>query len=117
MKQPANVPVFFFVGTDPVGVAWLNNCNGGRAFAHFLFLKKAWGEIAGQAGKIGLDYWFSFKVGDEPLFDVILGLIPSDNKRAVRYARRLGFSVLGDVPKMFRFDDVPHSGTVVYLAR
>lgn len=117
MKSPANVPVFFFVGTDPIGVAWLNGCNGSRAFAHFLFLRKAWGKHTLQAGKIGLEYWFSFKVGDESLFDVILGVIPSRNERAVGYVRRLGFSVLGNVPKMFRFDDVPCEGTIVYLTR
>lgn len=116
MKEPANVPVFFFLGTDPIGVAWLNHHSGTKAFAHFLFLRKAWGEHTLKAGRVGLEYWFSFKVGDEPLFDVILGLIPSDNRRAIGFVRRLGFSVLGEIPKMFRFGDTL-SGTVVYLAR
>ena len=117
MKQPENVPVFFFVGKEPVGVACLTNCQGNRAFGHFLYLKSAWGKFTEQAGRLALDYWFSFKVESRQLFNVILGVIPSENVRAVDYVQRIGMTMLGEVPKMVQSGSALKSATVVYISR
>ena len=117
MKQPANVSVFFFVGTDPIGVATLTGCHGNRAFGHFLYLRRAWGKYTEQAGRLALDYWFSFKVGDAQLFDVILGIVPSANVRAIDYVQRIGLKVLGEIPKMVRVNGAAKPATVVYISR
>ena len=60
------------------------------------------GDIAHRAGKLVLDYWRAFVVGNRPLFDVILGIIPSANNRAVEFVQRIGFVKLGEIPKMLR---------------
>lgn len=117
MKQPAVVPVFFFVGQEPIGVACLTGCEGRRAFGHFLFLSNAWGKHTQQAGKLCLDYWFSFKVGNQSLFDVILGIIPTRNQRAIEFVQKIGMSVLGSVPKMVRGRGGPEAATIVYMTR
>lgn len=102
MQSPLNIPVLAFHGMDPCGVAWLNGCGKYYAFGHFLFLRGQRGEIARKAGTGILEYWFSFKLGDRAMFDVILGLVPSVNERAVRYAEDIGLRRLCTVPRMLR---------------
>lgn len=113
MQTPANVPVFCFVGNEMLGVCWLSECGNNRAFVHILFLREAWGR-AEEAGRIVLKYWDGFNVDGVPLFDVLLALIPSYNRIAVSYARRVGFTELGEVPKMIRRE---HPATLLYRVR
>lgn len=100
MKNPENIPVFVFSGDKCVGAAWLNGCSANIAFGHFFFLRGGRGEIARKAGKLILDYWRAFRAGDRPLFDVILGAIPSANIKAIRYAQEIGLVRLGEIPKL-----------------
>jgi hypothetical protein len=100
LKRPANVPIFIFAGRLAVGVAWLNGFSDRRTFGHFLFVKAGWGEFARRAGRLVLQYWRAFRVGDDPLFDVILGLVPSRNTLAIRFVQDIGLVRLGEIPKM-----------------
>lgn len=98
MKKPANVPVFFFRDTEPLGVAWLNGLSGGIAFAHFCGLKAALGSTQ-KIGRLALNYWMSFARTDGgPLLSVILGITPDNNRLAVSFIRRIGFHPLGVIP-------------------
>lgn len=112
MKTPANVPVFAFWGTESIGVAWLNGCSGKHAFGHFLFLRGGRGEKARKAGRLILKYWQSFEDNEGPLFDVILGLVPSANPKAVQYAEDIGLTKVGEIPRISR----GRPGTLLYLA-
>ena len=102
-KNPVNVPVFVFRGHDPIGFAWLNGLSGNYGFGHFCFLNTAWGNETKEAGEMILDYWMAFqdKAG-KPLLDVIVGMIPSDNARAAKYVKKLGFVRSGSIPGMLR---------------
>ena len=111
MKNPENIPVFAFAGDKCIGAAWLNGCSANIAFGHFFFLRGGRGEIARKAGKLILDYWRAFKVNEKPLFDVILGVVPSVNWRATRYVQDIGFVRLGEIPKMLR----GKQATIFYL--
>lgn len=94
MKRPANLPVFFFDGTEPLGVAWLNGLDGVLAFGHFAAMKNARGSTL-ELGEMVLRYWMSWG-----LFNTILGVIPAWNVLAVRFIQRLGFKVLGEIPEV-----------------
>jgi len=113
MQSPLNIPVLAFHGVDPCGVAWMNGCGKYYAFGHFLFLQGQRGEIARKAGRGILEYWFSFKLGDRSMFDVILGLVPSVNVRAMRYAEDIGLRKLCTIPRMLREQDA----TLLIIAR
>lgn len=116
MKQPANVPVFCFLGAEPIACAWLNGHSGGRAFGHFLVTSSVKGHTQ-ECGRICLDYWFSFRVNGRQLFDVILGVIPSFNRSAIEFVKRIGLTVLGEVPKAVRIDGEPQPATLLYAVR
>lgn len=93
MQKPSNVVVFFFDHFEPLGLAWLNGLNGSTAFAHFCGLKSARGRSV-EIGRAALGYWMqNFK-----FLRVILGLTPSNNRLAVRFIERIGFSVMGEIP-------------------
>lgn len=113
MQAPANVPVFAFAGTRPIGVAWLNGCSGTHAFGHFIWLKGGRGELARSAGRLIVKYWLSWVDNGKPLFNVILGVVPAWNERAVQYAQDIGLTRLGEVPRLCR----DAAGTVLYLSR
>jgi hypothetical protein len=113
MQEPDNVPIFVFSGQECVAAGWLNGCAGNAALGHFIVLRAGRGEIARQAGKLVLNYWCSFRVLDKPLFDVILGIIPSENYRAIRFAREIGLTELGEIPKLLH----GKPATLLYLAR
>lgn len=113
VRAPSNLPVFVFAGDRPIGLAWLNGCAGSYAFGHFMFLRGGRGTIAREAGRRILDYWMGFADGDEPLFDVILGMVPAWNTRAIDFVVGLGLVRLGDIPKILH----GHPATVLYYAR
>ncbi len=92
--------VFRTGGQKPIGIAWLNGLGKNYAFAHFFFLKEAWGRESFEAGQIIQRYWFS--LGDEQLFKVLIGNIPSVNKPAIDFVKKLGWTVLGEIPYMAR---------------
>lgn len=100
MKQPTNLPVFVFRGTEPIGVAWLNGMAGNRAFAHFCMLSTAKGREPYMACRMILDYWMSFANAGEPVLDILIGVIPHTNDKAVSFVEALGFARLGQIPHM-----------------
>lgn len=117
MKRPANVPVFVFRGLEPIGFGWLNGAISKRAFAHFCVLKTAWGKDSVQAGKLVVSYWMSFENEGEPVIDVLIGVIPQPNTRAIDYAQRVGFTHLGMIPGMAVYEGDRVASAILYFSR
>ena len=106
-----NLAVFAFKDSQQVvgqgdlaAMAWLNQMQHDHAQAHYWFAKKVWGASALTVGKEILDYWFRFidKDSGEPLFKVIVGQTPSGNRRSVAFNKRLGFTFVGTIPKVYK---------------
>jgi hypothetical protein len=100
-KNPQRVLCFIADEKECVGLAWLMPVSDHHAFAHFCFLKNIWGSRTSEVANLILDYWFSFG-GDDPLLDVIIGVIPADNRMANNFLRRINWTTLGEIPHMFR---------------
>ena len=100
-KKPNNLPVFVFNGTEPAGFGWLNGIAGNRAFAHFCMLNSAQ-ETTLRAFKLMLGYWMSLRNAGEPIFDTLIGIIPRQNERAVKFAQAAGCVVVGTIPQMLK---------------
>lgn len=114
MQDSLNLPVIVLVDKKVSGIYWLNGVAGNYAFAHFCAFKETWGKCTKEIAERVLDYWFSFKGSDGYLFDVLLGMIPEFNERAIRYAEDVGFCRVGVIPKMARKKD---SMVVLYRMR
>jgi hypothetical protein len=104
LKSPRNLPVFIYDSEDQtaLGLAWING--------HLKIATVKRKTI--QMGQAVMRYWFALG-GDDPVIDVIVGNIPSSNKRAIRYVQRLGWTVLGEIPQI-AYDGAM---TVTYIER
>lgn len=119
-KKPDNISVFVIDEDYTIGgFAFLNGVSRNSAYVHFCFLKRMWGKKSTEAGGALLNYWFSIPGRSGPLFDVLLGIIPETNRRAIRYIKRLGWTTLGVIPEICydAYRDQNMGGLVSYLAR
>ena len=83
-----------------IGMGWLNAITVQKANAHFLFLKEAWGKTTFDGARALIEYWFGLEIDGKPLFEVLLGQTPIENKPAINFIKRLGWVILGEIPKL-----------------
>ena len=82
------------------GVVWLNNFGARSAECHFCFFSNLTGRALADVGKRVITELINMeKLNGEPIFDVIIGITPVDNRAALRFCRRLGFGIVGIMPK------------------
>lgn len=92
---------------DIVAIVWLNRFGPNYALVNHCFFKEYWGETQ-EVANIVLEYWFAMKHGGKTIFDTLVGQTPADNRLGIAFARRLGFTILGEIP---------HVGVVSYMTR
>ena len=101
MKSPQNVVHTIWEGDEIGIIAWVNGFGANFAYAHFCCFPRTWGSTSIELGRRSLEYWFNFKKDDGTyLFDVVLGLVPAHNKKAISYIKKVGASILGTIPRM-----------------
>lgn len=106
MQNDKNLPLIAHDNSGILGIAWLNDIAGNRALGHFCFFKEAWGKKSKNVGNKILEYWFSLQFKGKPIFDVIIGNTPSSNKHALSFIKKIGFTIVGEIP---------HVGFVSYV--
>ena len=82
------------VDGEAAGVVQYQRLHSTSLIGHYAFLPKAWGEEALHLGKAALAWGF-VQMGTQ----VIVGIQPTDNRRAIAFTRRLGFQETGLIPK------------------
>jgi hypothetical protein len=120
LKSKNNYPIFILIDGMIGGVAWFNDLFRNRATAHFCGFKEVWGTHSVDMGKEALKYWFSFTNKDgSPMLDVILGVTPSEFSHAVNFIQKLGFKIIGEVPKVSYHEKTNSysSATLSYIER
>lgn len=116
VKSPQNICIFFFHENIPMAFAWLNGLARHTAFAHFCVLRHAWGAHADEMGKMALNYWMSWD--GEAKIQTIMGTIPTQNRRALAYVRRIGFERCGTIPGLLKDRHGKfRSADIVYFSR
>jgi hypothetical protein len=83
---------------EAVAVVWLNRYAGRRAHLHFCTFATIWGEWTVPVGKQVLDQLIHFKDEHGYLMDVIWGIVPTANRRALEYALACGGVLCGTIP-------------------
>ena len=71
------------------GIAWLNRIEKRKAHVHFAIFKEHWGKRSVSMGIEWVKYFM-----DLGIFDMFWGLIPSDNKKALRWVEYIGGHVV-----------------------
>lgn len=120
MKKGLNRLFMVSIDRGVSGVIWLNDFEVRRAAFHFCFFSNAWGKDLVKAGKKCVIYLLNMENGDEyPIFDALTGLVPIINERANEWCLKMGFSVLGTLPKASWIHSLQKSvpGTIYYVER
>lgn len=98
-KQPENFLFIVYVGEEVVGVAWLNRVEAKKARFHYCMFYNGWKKGSVEIGRQVLEILTSKKTPKgEYLFDMLTGLTPSSNKRAIRYMKKCNWKVVGEMP-------------------
>jgi hypothetical protein len=83
-----------------MAINWINGITRNSAFLHFCLMPEVWGIDSFKIGNAFIRYWFDFKDKDgRPMFDVLLGKIPVTNRTAIRFMKKSGMTVMGEIPK------------------
>lgn len=101
-SSPATLAVLLIFEESIVGMGWLSNVEGRSALPNFFFLKRTWGWQSLQLGQMLLRYWFAFPGNgdDETALDILVGMTPAKNRLACNFVKRLGFTIVGEIPRI-----------------
>ena len=96
MKGPNNFLIVGHWQCEPAGVMWANRFQSKFAQNHFCAFSEFWGNpnILLQCGRYGSLYMLEH-LG----LDMIMGLVPSYNKRAIKIVVASGGKIIGELPK------------------
>ena len=100
VKAMKGVQFFCVVDNEkPAMMFWLNNFTSRAAQAHFCVFKEFWGKRGIELGKHCLQEFLHKQDDKGYILDVITGQIPTRNKRAVQYVKKVGMKKVGVLPK------------------
>ena len=98
MKHGHNQLFVAIVDKEASGIIWLNNFEIKMASFHFCFFSNAWKKDVVEIGQYCVRKILNMTRDDEFLFDALTGVVPSTNKRAQKWCKKMGFTVIGIVP-------------------
>lgn len=100
------------------GVVWLNGFEGRVARCHWCVFSPYWAKGSVEIGKASLRKILAIKErGGAYLYDMLLGILPSSNERAVRYCLKCGGRKAGVVPNLVCMNGKSAEGTIIYYTR
>lgn len=98
MKFMDNALWILNVEKEISGVVWLNNFERKRAWFHFCFFSNIWGKDTVAIGKECIRTLLDLKKNGEYDFDLLTGLVPDRNEKALEWCRKMNFKILGHLP-------------------
>lgn len=109
-----------YVGDLQAGLIWLTHFEGRSCRVHFTSFSESWGMDTVSIGRDAIRQVI-YMVGTDGgyVFDVLLGLTPTDNVRALRWLDKVGLKRVGDIPNAL-WDAKQHesvTGTLMFLTR
>lgn len=104
-----------FCESEIAGITWLTEFKQRSAVAHFCSFKRAQGEKTWLIAKKVLNELLYMKDSKGYIFDVLLGMIPSNNEIAVKFAQKYGMNIAAEIPNAIWDDKRQKSITGVML--
>lgn len=100
MKSPENFLYVVYADENISAIFWLNNVEIKQARFHYCFFYSAWKKGSIKIGKKILEILMNKKnsLSDDYLLDVLIGITPISNKPAVKFAKLLGWKIIGTLP-------------------
>jgi len=121
MKRPGGSRLYVVaVGELQVGILWLNRFEGKTCRVHFTSFSEAWSMDTVAIGRDAIrQIMYMPNDAGEYVFDVLLGLTPSRNIRALRWLEKVGLELVGVIPASMWDAKAGESvdGTLMYLTR
>lgn len=118
MKYKDNHLYVVLVDEKPEMIVWLNRFEGKFARFHWCPFKDLRGDRLTQVGMAVRDKFFSMKdYSGEYLYDMLMGIIPIENKPAIGFLKKIGVKELGILPKAVLKDGKSTPGVLMYYAR
>lgn len=98
MSAPHVHPFLLFWRGEPCGIFWLTNLEGRSCRVHFA-LHAEYALLAREIGRASLRILLHGDSGfDSICFDVVVGMVPECNMRAINLAKKSGFRYVGTIP-------------------
>lgn len=114
----ADSSVFFVVvlGTEPAAITWLNGWEGYCARIHQCFFKEYYGQALSIAREVAGRLFKIKRIDGTPMVKTLIGLTPTPNRLAIRFAKKSGFKTVMEIPDSctWRGESVP--GLFSYLS-
>jgi hypothetical protein len=100
MKSPENFLYVVYADENISAVFWLNSVEAKQARFHYCFFYSAWKKGSIKVGKKILEILMEKRnsSSDDYLLDVLIGVIPSSNEPAIKFAKLLGWQIIGTLP-------------------
>ncbi len=120
MKHGNNLLYVVTHMAETVGMLWLNRFKGPTCYAHFTAFSNIWGKDTVAIGRDSMRRILFMESRDQKyVFDLVYGLIPQRNTRAIGWLKMIGMKVVGDIPLAIWDEDAAESmaGTLLYLTR
>lgn len=120
MKSGRSLLYVVYADELQAGLIWLNRFEGKTCRVHFTSFSESWEMDTVEIGRCAIRQIMYMQTGlGEYVFDVLLGLTPSRNVRAIRWLEKVGLKKVGKIPGCM-WDDKAHEsvdGTLMYLTR
>lgn len=101
-RNPGNTMQVIRDDEGPLMLFWINNKNGKSFYFHFACLKRGWGKRTSELFQKAVSSIFSLKYNGKRIFDVGIGTMDSRNRMAINFVKKIGITILGDIPYYFR---------------
>ena len=100
LKSPANHTIIIInEERQPIMLAWLNGVEDKRAWFSFNVFKNFWGKKSIEAICLARDYWMNMQDNrGQFIFNVLMGVTPSNNRLALRMMKLCGATSLEEIP-------------------
>ena len=92
---------------EPAFVCWLNNLHGKMAMMHWSCFSRFWGDHSDTVGKYAIEKLIHMRDSEgRYILDVLIGLVPIGNERALDFCQRVGGTLACVVPHAAYYADI-----------
>lgn len=119
MKIGRNSLFVVEVDDEVSGIVWLNNFEERFAWFHFCFFSNIWGQDTVRVGRYCVNELLYLENNEGYLFDMLCGIVPENNSKAINWCHKMRFEILGRLPcSVYNArEEKSETGVIFYVER